>query len=88
MCTVSQRMWLLINRLINFVCLYVFSLISPVLTVVEPRVQIFEQPRQRGMRFRYKCEGRSAGSIPGDKSSDNNRTYPSIQVRTNSTELV
>ncbi|KAG5266588.1 hypothetical protein AALO_G00233810 [Alosa alosa] len=48
--------------------------------VVEPSVQIFEQPRQRGMRFRYKCEGRSAGSIPGDKSSDNNRTYPSIQI--------
>lgn len=32
------------------------------------------------MRFRYKCEGRSAGSIPGERSSDNNRTYPSIQV--------
>ncbi|XP_062375576.1 proto-oncogene c-Rel [Sardina pilchardus] len=48
--------------------------------VVEPSVQIFEQPKQRGMRFRYKCEGRSAGSIPGDKSSDNNRTYPSIQI--------
>ncbi|KAI7805605.1 proto-oncogene c-Rel [Triplophysa rosa] len=46
----------------------------------EPCVQIFEQPKQRGMRFRYKCEGRSAGSIPGEKSSDNNRTYPSIQI--------
>lgn len=50
------------------------------LAVGEPCVQIFEQPKQRGMRFRYKCEGRSAGSIPGEKSSDNNRTYPSIQV--------
>lgn len=48
--------------------------------VVKPDVQIFEQPKQRGMRFRYKCEGRSAGSIPGEKSSDNNRTYPSLQV--------
>ncbi|XP_042592913.1 proto-oncogene c-Rel-like [Cyprinus carpio] len=46
----------------------------------EPCVQIFEQPKQRGMRFRYKCEGRSAGSIPGERSSDNNRTYPSIQI--------
>ncbi|XP_062850858.1 proto-oncogene c-Rel [Trichomycterus rosablanca] len=45
-----------------------------------PCAQIFEQPKQRGMRFRYKCEGRSAGSIPGEKSSDNNRTYPSIQI--------
>ncbi|OWK10101.1 REL, partial [Cervus elaphus hippelaphus] len=32
------------------------------------------------MRFRYKCEGRSAGSIPGEHSTDNNRTYPSIQI--------
>ncbi|XP_030628300.1 proto-oncogene c-Rel [Chanos chanos] len=48
--------------------------------VAEPCVQIFEQPKQRGMRFRYKCEGRSAGSIPGERSSDNNRTYPSIQI--------
>ncbi|XP_041866967.1 proto-oncogene c-Rel [Melanotaenia boesemani] len=48
--------------------------------MAEPAVQIFEQPKQRGMRFRYKCEGRSAGSIPGEKSSDNNRTYPSLQI--------
>ncbi|XP_015225436.1 PREDICTED: proto-oncogene c-Rel [Cyprinodon variegatus] len=46
-----------------------------------PLIQIFEQPKQRGMRFRYKCEGRSAGSIPGEKSSDNNRTYPSLQIQ-------
>lgn len=45
-----------------------------------PCIEIIEQPRQRGMRFRYKCEGRSAGSIPGEHSTDNNRTYPSIQV--------
>ncbi|XP_008319643.2 proto-oncogene c-Rel isoform X1 [Cynoglossus semilaevis] len=48
--------------------------------MAEPSVRIFEQPKQRGMRFRYKCEGRSAGSIPGEKSSDNNRTYPSLQI--------
>ncbi|KAK2823939.1 hypothetical protein Q5P01_021114 [Channa striata] len=48
--------------------------------MAEPAIQIFEQPKQRGMRFRYKCEGRSAGSIPGEKSSDNNRTYPSVQI--------
>ncbi|ELK14687.1 proto-oncogene c-Rel isoform X1 [Pteropus alecto] len=45
-----------------------------------PYIEITEQPRQRGMRFRYKCEGRSAGSIPGEHSTDNNRTYPSIQI--------
>lgn len=56
------------------------DIILPVCAVGEPCAQIFEQPKQRGMRFRYKCEGRSAGSIPGERSSDNNRTYPSIQV--------
>ncbi|KAJ8248032.1 hypothetical protein GJAV_G00237440 [Gymnothorax javanicus] len=53
---------------------------GPHLLVGEPSVQIFEEPKQRGMRFRYKCEGRSAGSIPGERSTDNNRTYPSIQI--------
>uniref|UniRef100_A0A667XRK0 REL proto-onco, NF-kB subunit n=1 Tax=Myripristis murdjan TaxID=586833 RepID=A0A667XRK0_9TELE len=48
--------------------------------LAEPEIQIFEQPKQRGMRFRYKCEGRSAGSIPGERSSDNSRTYPSLQI--------
>ncbi|NXX83200.1 REL protein, partial [Urocolius indicus] len=48
--------------------------------VSEPYIEIFEQPRQRGMRFRYKCEGRSAGSIPGEHSTENNKTFPSIQI--------
>uniref|UniRef100_A0A3B5L4Y7 V-rel avian reticuloendotheliosis viral oncogene homolog A n=1 Tax=Xiphophorus couchianus TaxID=32473 RepID=A0A3B5L4Y7_9TELE len=42
--------------------------------------EIIEQPKQRGMRFRYKCEGRSAGSIPGEKSNDTTKTYPAIKV--------
>lgn len=45
-----------------------------------PFVEILEQPRQRGMRFRYKCEGRSAGSIPGEHSTDSTRTHPTIRV--------
>lgn len=53
---------------------------TPVPAVAEPSVRVFEQPKQRGMRFRYKCEGRSAGSIPGENSSDNNRTFPSLEV--------
>ncbi|XP_077470351.1 proto-oncogene c-Rel [Stigmatopora argus] len=48
--------------------------------MAEPAIRIFEQPRPRGMRFRYKCEGRSAGSIPGENSTDSNRTYPSLQI--------
>ncbi|XP_062981443.1 proto-oncogene c-Rel [Elgaria multicarinata webbii] len=46
----------------------------------EPYIEICEQPRQRGMRFRYQCEGRSAGSIPGEHSTDINRTFPSLQI--------
>ena len=63
-----------------FPLLFTDSFLPLSCAVAEPAVQIFEQPRQRGMRFRYKCEGRSAGSIPGENCSDNNRTYPSLQV--------
>lgn len=45
-----------------------------------PRVVITEQPAQRSLRFRYECEGRSAGSIPGANSTPENRTYPTIQI--------
>lgn len=45
-----------------------------------PYVQIVEQPRARGLRFRYECEGRSAGSIPGETSTPERKTFPSIKV--------
>uniref|UniRef100_A0A8C2S3V8 RHD domain-containing protein n=1 Tax=Capra hircus TaxID=9925 RepID=A0A8C2S3V8_CAPHI len=45
-----------------------------------PYVEIIEQPKQRGMRFRYKCEGRSAGSIPGERSTDTTKTHPTIKL--------
>lgn len=44
-------------------------------------MEITEQPRSRGLRFRYECEGRSAGSVPGQHSTTENRTYPTIKVR-------
>ena len=43
--------------------------------------QITEQPASKGLRFRYECEGRSAGSIPGVSSTPENKTYPTIQVQ-------
>jgi hypothetical protein len=43
-------------------------------------VKILEQPASKALRFRYECEGRSAGSIPGAKSTADTKTYPSIQV--------
>jgi len=43
-------------------------------------VRMLEQPASKGLRFRYECEGRSAGSIPGSASTQENRTFPTIQV--------
>lgn len=43
-------------------------------------VKITEQPASKALRFRYECEGRSAGSIPGVYSAPENKTFPSIQV--------
>merc|ERR1711963_1264447 len=43
-------------------------------------VTVVEQPASKGLRFRYECEGRSAGSIPGVSSTPENKTYPTIQV--------
>lgn len=45
-----------------------------------PKVKITEQPASKALRFRYECEGRSAGSIPGVNSTPENKTFPSIQV--------
>ncbi|CAB0015508.1 unnamed protein product [Nesidiocoris tenuis] len=43
-------------------------------------VKILEQPASKALRFRYECEGRSAGSIPGVNSTPENKTFPTIQV--------
>nr|XP_051694992.1 uncharacterized protein LOC103345903 isoform X6 [Oryctolagus cuniculus] len=41
-----------------------------------PHLVIAEQPKQRGMRFRHECEGRSAGSILGESSTRPARRCP------------
>jgi len=46
----------------------------------EPYVEIAEEPRSRGLRFRYKCEGRSAGSLPGERSTNEQKSFPTIKV--------
>lgn len=46
----------------------------------KPYVKILEQPARCALRFRYECEGRSAGSIPGQNTTAENKTFPSIQV--------
>ncbi|UYV80701.1 REL [Cordylochernes scorpioides] len=46
----------------------------------KPCVRIVEQPADRHLRFRYKCEGRSAGSLVGQHSTASNKTFPTIQI--------
>ncbi|XP_050303070.1 embryonic polarity protein dorsal-like isoform X2 [Anthonomus grandis grandis] len=43
-------------------------------------IRIIEQPAPKALRFRYECEGRSAGSIPGASSTPENKKFPEIQV--------
>ncbi|XP_060874905.1 embryonic polarity protein dorsal-like isoform X2 [Metopolophium dirhodum] len=45
-----------------------------------PYIKIVEQPASKALKFRYECEGRSAGSIPGVNSTTENKTYPTIQI--------
>ncbi|XP_028166328.1 embryonic polarity protein dorsal-like isoform X7 [Ostrinia furnacalis] len=45
-----------------------------------PYAYIIEQPAPKSLRFRYECEGRSAGSIPGVNSTQENKTFPTIKV--------
>ncbi|KAJ2950301.1 hypothetical protein O0L34_g11667 [Tuta absoluta] len=45
-----------------------------------PYVRIVEQPASKALRFRYECEGRSAGSIPGVNSTADHKTYPTIEI--------
>uniref|UniRef100_A0A8D8IJI5 Embryonic polarity protein dorsal n=1 Tax=Culex pipiens TaxID=7175 RepID=A0A8D8IJI5_CULPI len=47
----------------------------------KPYVVITEQPQSKGLRFRYECEGRSAGSIPGVRSTTEHKTHPTIELR-------
>lgn len=48
---------------------------------IRPTVEIIEQPAPKALRFRYECEGRSAGSIPGIRSTPDNKTFPTIQIK-------
>ncbi|XP_034038127.1 nuclear factor NF-kappa-B p105 subunit isoform X1 [Thalassophryne amazonica] len=45
-----------------------------------PFLKILEQPKQRGFRFRYGCEGPSHGGLPGACSEKNRKSYPTVKV--------
>ncbi|XP_074498226.1 transcription factor RelB isoform X2 [Sebastes fasciatus] len=47
----------------------------------KPKLVVVEEPKERGMRFRYECEGRSAGSILGASSSETNKSQPAIEIQ-------
>ncbi|GCC17239.1 hypothetical protein chiPu_0020511 [Chiloscyllium punctatum] len=47
---------------------------------VGPFLAITEQPKQRGFRFRYGCEGPSHGGLPGASSEKNRKTYPTVKI--------
>uniref|UniRef100_A0A8P4G0N7 RHD domain-containing protein n=1 Tax=Dicentrarchus labrax TaxID=13489 RepID=A0A8P4G0N7_DICLA len=51
-----------------------------VVSVDGPFLHIVEQPKQRGFRFRYGCEGPSHGGLPGASSEKNRKTYPTVKV--------
>ncbi|XP_078087730.1 nuclear factor NF-kappa-B p105 subunit-like isoform X2 [Mustelus asterias] len=46
----------------------------------DPYIEIIEQPKQRGFRFRYGCEGPSHGGLPGVSSEKNKKTYPTVKI--------
>ncbi|XP_077467745.1 dorsal-related immunity factor Dif [Stigmatopora argus] len=51
------------------------------LNLEKPKLVVVEQPKERGMRFRYECEGRSAGSILGESGSESNKTQPAVEIQ-------
>ncbi|XP_075278881.1 nuclear factor NF-kappa-B p100 subunit isoform X2 [Opisthocomus hoazin] len=52
----------------------------PMQTVNGPYLVIIEQPKQRGFRFRYGCEGPSHGGLPGASSEKGRKTYPTVKI--------
>ncbi|XP_069834481.1 nuclear factor NF-kappa-B p105 subunit isoform X2 [Dendropsophus ebraccatus] len=53
---------------------------TPHRNVDGPYLEIVEQPKQRGFRFRYVCEGPSHGGLPGASSEKNKKSYPQIKI--------
>ncbi|KAM3615679.1 uncharacterized protein V6R79_006170 [Siganus canaliculatus] len=54
---------------------------DPEMLEQKPRLVVVEEPKERGMRFRYECEGRSAGSILGASSTETNKTQPTVEIQ-------
>lgn len=46
-----------------------------------PIVEFIEQPTCKPIRFRYPCENRTTGTIPGASSTGLDKTVPAIRIR-------
>jgi len=44
------------------------------------QVRIIEQPAKNKHRFRYKSEGRATGTLLGENSTDDVKTYPKVKI--------
>ncbi|XP_029464973.1 nuclear factor NF-kappa-B p100 subunit [Rhinatrema bivittatum] len=54
---------------------------EPMMETTEgPYLLIIEQPKQRGFRFRYGCEGPSHGGLPGASSEKGRKTFPTVKI--------
>jgi len=53
---------------------------SNVKSFADPYLEIVIQPKQHGQRFRYKCESKSAGSLIGEGSTNEQKVYPTLEV--------
>jgi len=52
----------------------------PTMSNNSPHIEIHEQPKTSGLRFRYATEGEKAGSITGEHSTVQHQTFPSVRV--------
>lgn len=46
----------------------------------DPHVLITVQPTPHPIRFRYECEGRNGGTIPGESCQNKAKTFPTIKI--------
>lgn len=54
---------------------------EPIMETTEgPYIVMIEQPKSRGFRFRYGCEGPSHGGLPGASSEKGRKTFPTVKI--------
>ncbi|NP_001081181.1 nuclear factor NF-kappa-B p100 subunit [Xenopus laevis] len=62
---------------------YSTALLNPIVLgqdLLMSYLSIIEQPKQRGFRFRYVCEGPSHRGLPGASSEKGKKTFPTVKI--------